>query len=482
MARTRNKREADCMKRVEEAEDRMEGHPISWLVWASERERRLAEWDNIQEEKQKQWTEVLEVKGIETHDKMTKETFQKLQPSRLQQQMIELKHPFAESAPPACSATGMLQYARMYYEDILTSRRPQDGVNVDLSSGTDMWDSTTLKLHTSAKLDLDRTFTVEELSQSLKSMAKGKSPGVDGLSVEFYATNWGVLDPLLVELYNEVLVGGKLGKGMTHGVITVMFKKGDKSEVRNWRPISLLNVSYKILAKALTHMLSKYLPELVEKDQGAFVQGRSIFNNIVTAIESLELIQEENRDMVVRLLDLEKAYDKVGTLRIMGFGESFCAWVIVMYTFSSSAIMINDHLSAPFQLSRSLRQGCPLAPLIFVLQLEVLLNKIRLHPDIRGIQLHNGMDCRVKALVDDLFVVSENTVSSLSALKGVMCEYAELSEATVNWNKSTYLLPTQFSLKVEWGMRRVEEGEEERFLGIWISLQIDVSGQGFHLQ
>ncbi|GBG91735.1 hypothetical protein CBR_g53550 [Chara braunii] len=193
LARTRNKREANCMKKVEEAEDRMEGQPISRLVWASERERRLAEWDNIQEEKQKQWTEVLKVKGIETHDKMTKETFQKLQPSRLQQQMIELKHPFVESAPPACSATGMLQYARMYYEDILTSRRPQDGVNVDLSSGTDMWDSTTVKLHTSAKLNLDRPFTVEELSQALKSMVKGKSPGVDGLPVEFYAANWGCL-------------------------------------------------------------------------------------------------------------------------------------------------------------------------------------------------------------------------------------------------------------------------------------------------
>ncbi|GBG79859.1 hypothetical protein CBR_g30124 [Chara braunii] len=199
ITRTRNKREADCKKRVEEVEERMEGRPISLMVWAAERERRLAEWDNIQEEKQKRWT-------------------------------------------------------------------------------------------------------------------KGKSPGVDGLSVEFYAVNWGVLGSLLVELYNEVLVGGKLGKGMTHGVITVLFKKGDKAEVRNWRPISLLNVSYKILAKSLARRLSKCLLELVEKNQGAFVQGRSIFNNIMTAIESLEVIQEENRDMAVLLLDLEKAYNKSGAV------------------------------------------------------------------------------------------------------------------------------------------------------------------------
>ncbi|GBG77670.1 hypothetical protein CBR_g24116 [Chara braunii] len=328
---------------------------------------------------------------------------------------------------------------------------------------------------------------LEELTQTVKTMAKGKSPGVDGLTMEFYVANWVIFGPHLVELYNQILVGGRLGKGMTQGVIALLFKKGDKTDIRNWRPISL-NVSYKILAKALAHRLAKYLPKLVEGDQGTFVQGRSIFNNIVIAIETLEVVQEKNLDMAILLLDLEKAYDKVGwtfvftTLRRMGFGEGFCAWIKAMYTFSTSAVMVNGHMSESFALSRSLRQGCPLAPLIFVLQLEVLLNKIRKHPDIRGLQLHNGEVCKVKALADDIFAISENSVSSLSALKSVMRDYSTLSEATVNWNKSTYLLPAQFTLEVEWGMRRVERGEEERFLGVLISLQIEESSQGLLLQ
>ncbi|GBG89037.1 hypothetical protein CBR_g48645 [Chara braunii] len=359
LARTRNKREADCRRRVKEAEDRMEGHPILVLVWAAERKRRMAEWDALQEGKQNRWSDLLKEKGIETHDKMSKETFQKLLPSRNAQQMITLKHPFDGSAPLACTATGMLKYARMYYEDILTTRRPMDDLNTDLSEASDMWEDTTVRLQTTAKLDLDRPLTLEELTQTVKSMAKGKSPRVDGLTVEFYTANWGVFGPLLVDLYNGVLEGSRLGKGMTHEVIAVLFKKGDKSEVRNWQPISLLNVSYKILAKSLARRLSKYLPDLVERDQGAFVQGRSIFNNIVTAIEMLEVVQKENLDVAVLLLDLEKAYDKVGwtfvltTLRRMGFGNNFCAWIIAMYTHASSAIMINGHLSAPFPLTRS---------------------------------------------------------------------------------------------------------------------------------
>ncbi|GBG71943.1 hypothetical protein CBR_g10880 [Chara braunii] len=397
--------------------------------------------------------------------------------------MVELRHPFDRHAPTASTAVGMLHYAKLYYMDILTSRFPQQSVNLDLSRDSDMWDDTTVWLQPNARLDLDRPLTVEEVKQTLKTMAKGKSPGVDGLTVKFYVANWAAFGPALVDIYNEVLVGGKLGKGMTHGVISVLFKKGDKAEVRNWRPISLLNVSYKILAKALARRLSRFLPELVEKDQGAFVQGRSIFNNIVTAIETLEVVQKENLDTAILLLDLEKAYDKVGwtfvltTLRKMGFSEGFCACIIDMYTYSTSSVMINGHLSA-----RSLRQGCPLAPLVFVLQLEVLLNRIRKHPNIRGLRLHTGEECKVKALADDLLAVSENSVSSLAALKGVMLEYSELSEASVNWTKSVFLLPEQFVLRVEWGMRRVEPGEEERFLGVLISLQLEMSTQGLLLQ
>ncbi|GBG67274.1 hypothetical protein CBR_g88563 [Chara braunii] len=253
---------------------------------------------------------------------------------------------------------------------------------------------------------------------------------------------------------------------MTHRVITMLFKKGDKADVKNWRLISLLNISYKILAKTLARRLAGHLPDLVQGDQGAFVQGRSIFNNIVTAIEVLEVVQSENVDVAVLLLDLEKAYDKVGwtfvltTLRHMGFGPGFCKWTIAMYTCATASVAVNGHLSLPFRLTRSLRQGCPLAPLRFVLQMEVLLNRIRRHPDIRGLQLRENSACTVKALTDDLFTVCENSVSTLYALKEAMAEYSALSEASVNWSKSTYLLPKEFSLKVEWGMRRVEEAPE----------------------
>ncbi|GBG72440.1 hypothetical protein CBR_g12016 [Chara braunii] len=488
LARSKNKEEAECKRRVEEAEERMERHPISALAWAAERERRLAIWENLKLAKERRWAELLKEKGIETNDKMSKESFQSLLPRRSAQQMVELKHPFDGAAPAASLAAGMLEHARLYYEDILTTRRPQDEITTDLTTISNIWEDTSVKVATPAKLDLDRPITLEETTQTLKSMARGKSPGMDGLTVEFYSQCWGVMGPPLVEVYNGVLTGGKLGKRMTHGVISLLFKKGDKAEVRNWRPISLLNVSYKILAKTLARRLGHHLPSLVEKDQGAFVRRRSIFNNIVTVVEVLKVVQAEDLNTAILLIDLEKAYDKVGwtfvmtTLRHMGFGEGFCKWVVALYTLSTSAVMVNGFLSSSFRLSRSLRQGCPLAPLLFVLQMEVLLNCIRRHPQIRGLRLHDAVECKVKALADDLFTVCENAVPALTTLKETMQEYSVLSEASVNWTESYYLLPHQFELEVEWGMKRVKQGEEERFLGVLLSLHAEASAQRSLLQ
>ncbi|GBG62517.1 hypothetical protein CBR_g30835 [Chara braunii] len=480
----RNIEEEKCRKRVEEAERRMEAHPISELVWAAERERRMTEWEGLQAA----WEEFLSIKGIIVQDSLTKETFKKLLPSSSFQQIVELKHPFDATLQGAESTSDMLEYAHLYYANILTSRRGSDSASVDLAQESDMWNDTEVLLSVEERLALDRPITVEELTQTVKEMASGKCPGINGLTVEFYRTCWEALAPAMVEVFNEVLIDSRLGEVMTHGVISLLFKKGDKASIRNYRPFSVLNVDYKILAKTLALRLGRILPRLVENDQGAFVQGRSIFFNILTTIEALEVVKAENNNIAILLLDLKKAYDKVGwpvvltTLRKLGYGQGFCKWIVAMYTFATSSVAVNGHLSRPFNLTRSLRQGCPLAPLLFVLQLEVPLNKIRKHPEIRGIRLTQDRDCRVKAIANDLFMVTENTTSSLNALKSVLAEYSILLEALVNWSKSTFILPEVYSLQVEWGMKRVSSSSSERFLGVMINLQVMGSVQGFILQ
>ena len=115
-----------------------------------------------------------------------------------------------------------------------------------------------------------------ELTNSVKSLNLGRSPGSDGLSVEFYLRFWDCLGPLLHRVANQCFLDGELCDSMKGSVTRVIFKKrGDIKNLKNWRPISMLNVDYKIISKVITTRLSNVLEFIVNPDQICSVPGRS---------------------------------------------------------------------------------------------------------------------------------------------------------------------------------------------------------------
>ncbi|GBG85796.1 hypothetical protein CBR_g40605 [Chara braunii] len=393
-------------------------------------------------------------------DRMWKETFWRLCPSRSHGIIRALLHSFNAQTDLAEDTETMAVYATTYYSDILTSRRAPDESLEQLRTEQDLWQFTDKQLAMEQRHSLDRPVTIEELKEGAGCMAKGKAPGDDGLPVEFFLATWEVVGPILVRLFNRVLEEEMLTEDMCRGVITLLYKKGDKRNVRNWRPISLLNVAYKILAKALSRRLAPLLPELVNADQGAFVKGRSITENMLAAMGALEIIGGERRQVVVAMLDLEKAYDRVNwsfvlaTLEHMNFGIPFRRWIAI--------VLANGRRSPIFNLSRSLRQGCLLAPMLFVLQIEVALNDMRAASMLRGLKLQDNKEFLTGAIADDLLLVAEATPESMNAAKSVLDQYSRLSEAKVNWDKSLYFLPQEYELENDWMMKRIQPEEAER--------------------
>ena len=242
-------------------------------------------------------------------------------------------------------------------------------------------------------LECEGSLTVDEYHKALIGMAHRKAPGLDGFPMEFYVKFWSVLGPDLVDVLNSCYRSGSLSLSQRRGIITLTFKKGDRLDARNWRPISLLNVDYKIAARAIAGRLLKVIHLVVEKDQTCGVPGRYIGENVAFLRDVVSYATTFDSPVAILSLDQEKAFDRVdwgfmlSTLRTMGFGESFVNWVRLFYTNVQSAVNVNGYLSSFFPLSRGVRQGCPLSPLLYVLVSEVLAVNIRANPLIKGLSL-----------------------------------------------------------------------------------------------
>ena len=118
--------------------------------------------------------------------------------------------------------------------------------------------------------------SVEECFEVLSGMAKRKVPGLDGLPAEFYLKFCNVLGQDLIHVFNSCYTAGSLALSQRRGVISLSFKKGDRLDMRNWRPISLLNVDYKLAARAIAARLLKVIHLVVAEDQTCGVPGRYI--------------------------------------------------------------------------------------------------------------------------------------------------------------------------------------------------------------
>ncbi|CAM2106107.1 unnamed protein product [Caretta caretta] len=142
-------------------------------------------------------------------------------------------------------------------------------------------------------------------------MPTNKSPGMDGLTVEFYHVFWDVLSPDLVTLWAESLQSGVLPLSCRRAVLASLPKKGDLHDLRNWHPVLLLSTDYKIIAKAISLRLRSVLADVIHPYQTYTVPDRSIFDNLFLVRDLLELGHRDGLSFALLSLDQEKAFDRV---------------------------------------------------------------------------------------------------------------------------------------------------------------------------
>ena len=217
----------------------------------------------------------------------------------------------------------------------------------------------------------DEPISLAELTDSVKTLNLGKSPGPDGLTFEFFWHFWDLLGPLLLHVSEVCFVDGQLCDSMKGTVTRLIYKKrGDIKSLKFLRPISLLNVDYKIISKVITLRLSRVLHNIIDSDQTCSFPGRSIFSNVFLVRDVLDYIKQTDKTAILVSLDQEKAFDRVNRsflidlLRHLGFGPTFCKWIGVFYSGAHMQILLHGHLMDKIFLRRGVRQGDPLSPLL----------------------------------------------------------------------------------------------------------------------
>ena len=258
--------------------------------------------------------------------------------------------------------------------------------------------------------EIDKEISIEELKLSLNTLNKKSSPGYDGFTMEFYNIYFEDIKELLLEFYNACFEKGALDEQTQLGLISLIHKGNSlaRDEVKYWRPITLSNIDYKIIAKLLANRIKKVMNEIVGKQQQGFIKNRNIANIIRAIDDILEYERIKNLDNLLFVIDFKQAFDKINNHFILkvfekfGFGKNFLRWLETILRNRKSCVKNGGHLSSFFEVHCGVKQGCPIAPLLFVLGAEILAQNIIQDQSIVGVQYPNQTNsAKIQQFADD---------------------------------------------------------------------------------
>ena len=292
-------------------------------------------------------------------------------------------------------------------------------------------------------LFLDSDITVDEIKTALFSMAKNKSPGPCGLTAEFFCKFFNLFAEIFLKIFKVIEEEKLMTRSMRHGAISLVYKnKGDKNLLKNFRPISLLCVDYKIMARIMSNRLKTVLPKLVSVYQTCCVLGRDIADTTASIRDLIEIIENDDLEGYLIKIDQEKAFDKIDheylflVLESFGFGPKFIQWIKIFYTNVNSSVKCNGFQTKYFTLQNSIKQGCPVSALLYVLAAEPLGQAILQNKSIKGVKIPNSeIEAKIFQHADDTNIFTSDKESIDETFK-VLKLYSDASGAKINKQKS----------------------------------------------
>ena len=257
------------------------------------------------------------------------------------------------------------------------------------------------------KLELEQDISIMELKEALLSMKDNKCPGCDGLPKEFYIQFFDILIDHLISMYHHATNTGRLSHSARTGLISLIPKKEDTTILKNWHPLTLLNLDYKILSKCLARRMKTVLPSMIAEHVTGFMQGRHISENLRKTLDVIQYTKRNKIPAVIMSIDFEKCFDKIehnaiiGALRSFNFGDKFIQWSKLFLTDFTVATQNFGFVSQPIAKTRGQNQGCCISPFYYLLCGEILSRKISQNPNIKGIPMGDEILHLLSQFTDD---------------------------------------------------------------------------------
>ena len=325
-----------------------------------------------------------------------------------------------------------------FYQNLYSTK--DEGLNrVDLNY---VVESNIPKLTKEESDQLEGKLTLPELGKAVRNMKNGKSPGPDGFTVEFYKFFWTDICHFLLRSLNFSFYTGELSLTQKQGIISII-PKGQKPRqyLKNWRPISLLNVSYKILTSTLSNRLKLVLNKLIHENQKGFLSGRYIGENTRLVYDILNYTEQMNKPGLLLLIDFEKAFDSISwdflfsVIRFFNFGPDFERWIHIISRNVKLCVIQNGFFSQFFNIGRGCRQGDPISPYLFLLCVEILGMLIRKTKNIKGINI-SDVEYKLFQFADDMGIFLDGSENSLRNTLNLIDQFSKFSGLKPNYDKT----------------------------------------------
>ncbi|XP_028098761.1 uncharacterized protein LOC114298400 [Camellia sinensis] len=244
----------------------------------------------------------------------------------------------------------------------------------------------------------------------------------------------------------EFNTNGRLAYGLNSSFITLVPKKDNPVDLVDFRPISLVNSMYRILAKVLSHRLKKILPRVISEMQIAFIGGRCILDGVMIDNEVIEWWKSSQQRGVILKLDFEKAYNSVNwgflfsMLSNFEFGEKWLGWIKECLSTSRISVLVNGSPTDEFSPQKGLRQGNHFSPFLFNLVIEglnMLLTRAQQLGLFKGANVgSNGMSVSHLQFADDTIIFCEADLEEIFSIKRVLRCFEVMSGLRINFYKS----------------------------------------------